>query len=205
MGEVARKTTAISLGDAKPVLEAALQRAGVPVTARTVGYALATFKVENRNGEAVNNHNWGNVSSSGKTGDYWRPPWYRVTAESSERDRELHQRMLDGKAPKAFLAWPSHAEGAREFVRQLYTRRPTVLRAAQRDDPTAYAAAIHATRYCPDFACRPETMGPRYRTILAGFRSGGLVPSEAREPKKTGPLALAIPVAAGAYYLWRRL
>lgn len=113
---------------------------------------LAQVLIETDWSRAMWRFNWGNITAgSAWTGDVWRPSWYELTPSSTARDRELNAKMLQGQAPKAFRAYASHDAGARGYVRFLLGKRfAPMLAAAATGSPTAFAAAVRSTRYCPD-------------------------------------------------------
>jgi hypothetical protein len=140
---------------------------------------LALAMLENANGAAIIQHNWGNVSVfPSEAVSYWRPPWYDLAAveqlpEGPKKQRllDVHQRMLDHKAPSAFLALPSHEVGLQRWLGEL-KRRPTVLEAASSGDAVRFAHQIFATRYCPDPECRDA--GPQYGKLRDAIAEQGL-------------------------------
>lgn len=186
MGAVPMKKTALNLEQARLLIIPALERHEVPVTQSTVTYALATFALENAKGESLYNYNWGNVSTSDdKPGvNYWRPTWFKIDEDSNERIRNLHQRMLEGKTPSAFLALENHDEGAYRYIGELYARRPSVLAAAEQGDLYGYARAVHDTAYCPDKECEPDRVIDSYRSLVAEIQ-----PLVSELPGRTPPAA----------------
>lgn len=157
---------------------------------------LALAFIENANGAAIIQHNWGNVSVTPSDAvTYWRPPWFDLAEveampESARKARylDVHQRMLDHKAPQAFLALPSHAAGLKRWLGEL-KRRPSVLAAASSGDANAFAQQIFETRYCPDPECRDA--GPSYGKLRDEIRDAGWFAS--LEKKKVVARARALP------------
>ena len=58
----------------------------------------------------------------------------------------------------AFRKYPTAIAGAEDFLRIVYTKRPSVLAAASRGDIDGFSAALHATRYYEGFG---RTVGER--------------------------------------------
>jgi hypothetical protein len=155
------------------------------VTARPPALALAELNLahqwlETKATRSMWRFNWGNLSAGGFVdgverlawkGDIWRPPWFELAADASPEMVALHEKMLAGKAPSAFRAYPGHPEGAQGYVKLL--QRPgfaALLRAGQSGNPTAYAQAVVDTGYCRDRNCQPDRMGPALAELVARFR-----------------------------------
>lgn len=141
--------------------------------------------------------NWGNLSAGGFvsgppgdeaarreriswSGDVWRPPWYEAPPEGDAESTvsvggnlaALHAKMLAGKAPSAFRAYGSHAQGAEGYQRLL--ARPgfaPMLRAGELGDARAYARAVVDTGYCRDRNCQPDRLAPKLAAFVAEFRA----------------------------------
>lgn len=150
---------------------------------------LALACMENANGKAIIQFNWGNVSVFPSDAImYWRPPWFDLATiealpEGPKKARllDFHQRMVDHKAPSAFLALPSHEAGLDRWLHDLQ-RRPTVLAAASAGDPIEFAHRIFDSKYCPDVECRDA--GPSYGKIRDEIRAAGLFSALASVEKK---------------------
>lgn len=136
---------------------------------------LAQIWQESGVGVSINNYNPGNMSAGEKyQGKAWRPPWFEEPTETtSERNRFLHTEMLAGRAPRAFRAYDSLAEGVADHLRQLRSVFPAILAAAATGDAGAYAHAIYDSRYCRDDGCRPEKNGPSLRKWQTQFQEKG--------------------------------
>jgi len=107
-------------------------------------------------------YNVGNITASEAKyeGDAWRPPWFEVGPTSSPRLLELHRRMLEGKAPKAFRAYSNFADGFHDYMVQLERSFPEALAAANTGDAAAFVDAL-SQKYSKDY-------GPKhYRTFKA--------------------------------------
>ncbi len=139
---------------------------------------LALAWLENANGAAFIQFNWGNLSV--KPSDavlYWRPPWFDLAEvealpEGAKKARllDVHTRMLAGTAPEAFRAYLSHEQGLSAWL-ELLKRRPAILDAASSGDAVAFAHAIYSTKYCPDRECRDA--GPSYARKRDEIRAAG--------------------------------
>lgn len=138
---------------------------------------LALVWLENANGKAIIQHNWGNLATKPNGGDYWRPPWFDLAAvealpDGGKKSRllDLHQRMLNGAAPEAFRAFASHELGAAAWLRLLQKPGMSgVLAAASSGDAVAFAHAIFSSGYCPDPECRDA--GPSYDKLRDEIRA----------------------------------
>lgn len=110
----------------------------------------AQIAIETANGRGMQNFNVGNliVSSSQQNGPalFWRPSWFRIDENSSARDLELHQLMLDGREPSAFRAYGSLEEGIEAYVRRVRERFPTLLQAR---DARTFVTQWKASGYTP--------------------------------------------------------
>jgi len=164
MTEVARTLTPITPEAAAALLVPALQSLDPMTTRESASFIFALMLNETARGEKLNNHNWGNITGEYQ-GSYFRPAWYTVDAGSSAQLKALHAEMVAGRAPSKFRAYPSHADGLRDYVRLLYSRFPSVVNAAKTGNPFAFAEAIYTSKYCPDEGCRPEKMHRSYAAL----------------------------------------
>jgi hypothetical protein len=153
--------------------------------------------IETARGRAVKNGNLGNISAGESfPGPVWRPPWFELTPESTERDRTLHAAMLAGRAPRAFRAYGSVQEGARDFARFLL--KPAyapLMRAASSADVDAFRLAI-ASLYSSDYK---NTAGTRTLEQLRAELGGGAAAQGAG-----GALALVALLSSAWWYGRRR-
>jgi hypothetical protein len=139
---------------------------------------LAFLWNENARGRAIIQHNWGNLSSSGKSGDFWRPPWFDLekVEQMDEPKRSLyrgiHERMLKGQEPSAFRAFPSHEIGAIVWLERLRDRFPTILTASRQNSAVAMQDAIYQSGYCASPACK--TNARSYKSLREDVRAMGL-------------------------------
>lgn len=155
----------------------------------TAELLLALVELENAHGRAIIQFNWGNVSTVASDAvDYWVPPWFDLDAINAMPDTEaekkarylkLHAQMVAGKVPSAFLALPSHVDGARLFLQNV---KPSMYDAARTGDPLAFAHAYWASGYCPDQACKDS--GPVFQQLQAAIRSAGYFSALTPDPKK---------------------
>jgi hypothetical protein len=114
-------------------------------------------------GGGLNNHNPGNVTANDRwPGRAWRPPWFAITEESSDRMKRLHQLMLQGKAPKAFRAFTSAKEGFEDFAKVLRRDFPALLTAASTGDVRTFREQL-ARKYSADYT-------PAHDRALTQFR-----------------------------------
>lgn len=115
----------------------------------------ALVAIETAAGKSVQNHNFGNITAAESySGKAWRPPWFEVDADSSDRDLHLHQEMLKNRAPRAFRAYDSAAAGAHDFARILKVSFPEVLAAADGPGGEPFCEAL-AQKYSRDYANNP--------------------------------------------------
>lgn len=147
MQRLPRFATKLTLEEmAKVLVDAFRLEMGRTPTLREAKWLMSIARLENANGRAIIQHNWGNRAHSGSE-DYWVPPW----ADESLPDSKLSPdelatrvRMNAGKpVPRRFAAYPDHMTGARKFVRLFKSRtHARILEAAQRDDGEAVWRAI---------------------------------------------------------------
>lgn len=214
MSEVPRVRTALADTTAAPFLVAALRGAGINPTREQARLLLAQLRFEGLG--ACNNHNLGNITADDrKPGDFFRPVWFTVDgnpepgspwATNRARLLELHQRMLEGKAPRAFRSYPTFDAGAADYVRELQTQFPSILAAAATGDAQATADAIKRSGYTPD---APASLGSTLATIVSEFDARGLLvelpplghpappPAPPPVPSPTGPSSPSSPLPPG--------
>ena len=122
-GKQTRVSTPITMGAMLPILRSAFRKKTGSEMAAAEPYLLAMLALENGNGSAISNHNWGNVSR-------WKP----------EQDY-----FFIGKNPREFRSLASHEQGAENFVSTLFT--PTnvrIVEAALDDDFEGFFEGIHS-------------------------------------------------------------
>lgn len=192
MAELPRTLTPIGADAATALMVTSLGVLEEPKPELVAQHLLSLVWIETGNGRAMTQHNWGNLSGAYQ-GNYWRPPWFEVDESSSQRNRYLHQRMLEGKAPSKFRAYRDRGEGLDDFLRLIYSRPfAPMLVAARAGDTRAFANAVHDTGYCPDDACRGERTFARYddlsRTFrpLLGLSSTSIVPTSSPSSSPSG-------------------
>lgn len=167
----------------------ALQRG---LTRRQRCFLLGQLLIENGNGESIHNHNLGNLivplSQQGGPIPFWRPPWFEVGPESSERHKELHELMLAGEEPSAFRAFGSFEEGLSFYVKRVRERFPSLLRASS---PSAFVSAWRSSGYTPRL---------NVAATLRTFRELVQCPSG----PSIGTIVLVGGAAAGVWYWLRK-
>jgi hypothetical protein len=197
--EVSRTPTPLTRAQMAALLVPAyVQRFGELPDRNRAELLLALACLENANGKAIIQFNWGNLSVfPSEAVPYWRPPWFDLVEVEAlppgpKRTRllDLHQRMLDHKAPSAFLALSSHEAGLQRWLGDLQ-RRPSVLAAASSGDATTFAHQIFESRYCPDVECRDA--GPSYAKVRDEIRAAGLFASLAEKKKSVGRTTPELP------------
>lgn len=170
MQVVPRIRTPISLEETKAILERLFPEEQVPL----IG---ALVFIETARGQSMQNHNFGNITASEQfSGQAWRPTWFEVDEASSERDKRLHEEMLEGRAPRAFRAYDSPQKGADDFARILRSNFPEILEAASFGEPDNFRVAL-SKKYSKDYE------NPAATKTLAQFQEefGG-------RPKGQGPV-----------------
>ena len=203
MGEVPTEVTPVAAHEATALMVTALREKEGELAPRVAQHFLSLSWIETGRGRKMLNHNWGNLSGAYR-GDFWRPSWYRVTPSSPQRLRVLHERMLAGKAPSKFRAYPTRVAGLEDFIRLLYLPRyAPMLTAARKGATRAFADAVHDTGYCPDEECRGSRTIGSYRKLTNAFAPLLGLPKRP-SPGSAGPwdsiglLALLYLVAKGA-------
>lgn len=174
---------------AQQIVTAFTSHFGAPPDRETAELLLALVDIENAHGSAIIQFNWGNISTFAKDSvDYWRPPWFDLDKVNALPDGAskthllaVHQQMVDNKAPSAFLALPSHLDGARVFLSNV---KPSMYDAASTGDPMAFASAYFSSGYCPDQACKDS--GPTFASLQKTIRAAGYFNSLAPSKKKVG-------------------
>jgi hypothetical protein len=170
MAEVPTEVTPVPANEGTALMVTALREREGELAPRVAQHLLSLVWIETGRGTKMLNWNWGNLSGAYK-GNFWRPPWYRIDASSSARMKYLHQRMLEGKAPDRFKAYPTKIEGLLDFVALMYNkpRYAPMLEAARKGDTRAFADAVHDTGYCPDDECRGERTIASYTKLTNKF------------------------------------
>jgi hypothetical protein len=156
MQVVPRRNTPVTAADAKSAVSAAYRSelGHDPNLTLELPLLMSLVWIETARGKSVQNFNLGNISSGESfQGNAWRPPWFEPEDDSA-RNVQLHQAMLDGKAPKAFRAYDSLDAGATDFMHQLKRSFPEVLEAAADGNPTGFRDAL-AEKYSKDYLNTP--------------------------------------------------
>ena len=131
---VSRVRTPSTLGQ----MAAGLGLAYAHETGRTLGprlgaIALGILAVEHRGGAAIFNHNWGNLTATDAdpSPKYENPAWEPGAVGM----------------PRWFLAFDSHAEGARTWWRWMLAKWPHVLEAGELGDADRAATLLRTEGY----------------------------------------------------------
>lgn len=199
MAELPRTLTPIGADSATALMVVSLgEREDPDHVARVAQHLLSLVWIETAHGRAMTQHNWGNLAGEYQ-GNFWRPPWFTVDESSSARNRALHQRMLEGKAPSKFRAYPDRGAGLEDFLNLVYQPRyASMISYARTGDTQGFANAVHDTGYCPDDACRGERTFAHYDDLARTFRpllglpSTAIVPVSSSRAPSSGLGALAL-------------
>lgn len=184
MAEVPRIVTPLEEVDAAHIMVNTLLIAGIKAHQAMASLLLAQLWFETLHGQKVNNKNVGNLSVFDTfKGDFFRPAWFTVDANSSPDMQALHARMLNHQAPSAFESYPSFEASIADYIAKLKQKFPTILAAADSGDASAMAQAIKTSGYTPD---APPDLAKTLSSIATDFQRRGTF--------KTLPLAR--PVAA---------
>ncbi len=172
----------------EPALAAALIGAWPTLTRPQAELLLAMLFLENRKGAAVIQHNYGNLSThAGPDVNYWRPPWFdaakiaTMPADKQAIYYPIHDKMLEGKEPSAFLAFPSHEAGLAAWVRRMQTKFSPISEAAKTGDANEFARQMAATSYCP--GCGNH--GPSYAKHRDAIHAAGYYANLGGRPNVT--------------------
>lgn len=178
MNVIERVKTPPTLEQIRPWVEQ--QFAGDEALINLAAMALAQTYLETGGWQSLYNWNVGNLTAGESyAGNVYRPAWYELGPDSSDRLHALHEQMSQGRAPQAFRAYESLAEGVADYVHELRARYPEIVAAFKTGRASAVATAINR-RYCKGCFGGAETDG--LRSLAARF---GAVP----EKKKEGELA----------------
>jgi hypothetical protein len=187
MPEVQRVNTPLVDEQAAVELEIALKTHGVELHRDMAALLLAQIGFETGFTHCDNN-NPGNISSSDHTGrTFFRPAWFTVDDSSSVKLHQLHDAMLRGEAPRAFVAYNTLADGFDDYARELVQQSPEILTAARTGDARATADAIKRSHYTPD---APRTLPQTLDSLRKQFLARGFF---ADLPLDPAPAALPTP------------
>jgi len=178
---VPRVRTPISPAALPEVVSGGFAAIGRSLTATQRVNVAVLVAVETSSGASCYGWNLGNVTASERyEGSAWRPPWFDPgEAAGDPRLERLHALMSAGKAPAAFRAYGSQAEGAADFARVLVRDFPEVLEAASSPDADGFRRAL-AQRYSTDYASGAaivdtiQRLQRRYGLVGSASTSGGL-------------------------------
>jgi len=140
---------------------------GEAIPVNVLRWMLVQIWLETDQGRALWRNNVGNITAgSAWSGTIWRPNWYYEPGpDASARTRELHELMLQGRAPSAFRAYPSLEAGAEDYVRVVMRQFPQLYRAMYDGDASGVALAVRESRYCPDCSTNPEPWNAMARQL----------------------------------------
>lgn len=174
-----------------------LLKAWPEIDRETAASLLALVWVETGRGASCNNWNVGNLSASETYSPRYRPAWFELTADSSDRMRALHAAMLRKEAPSAFRSYPSLAHGMADYVRLL--RSPAyrnVLEAAATGETLPFIKALK-TRYSKDYGDQHIPAFSDCRDVFIPLVSHLPAPklSNTPTPSAQGGIALALLLA----------
>lgn len=176
---------AISRSVTDAQLRAAVDRLAPDISRQQRAHLLALIVLETA--RRPRNWNLGNLAASQSyqqdpSNLFWRPPWYEVNEDSSERDLRLHQMMLDGLEPSAFRAYPDLDAGLRALLKLLrsgrydrlwHARGPRQWLEAQRE--TGYTPALDVNSTLPGFTSLVQHFGgSASRGVGESYNVGGL-------------------------------
>lgn len=182
---VARTPTPIAQTALPGLIAAAFEAEKLPLPGLARMMLAVLASIETARGRATNNHNIGNITArEDYAGAIFRPSWYELDpgalqrGELSPRIVFLHGEMLAGRAPKAFRAYASFDEGARDFARVLVRSFPEVMAAAMRPDADGFRVAL-SQKYSKDYrntdATKTLAQLMKEFGITPGSGAGGLV------------------------------
>ena len=148
---------------AEELVGAFVSKFGVQPSQNLASLLWALICVETGNGQFLTQNNVGFVTVSDDSQNYF----------------------LRGKNPLHFRAYGTLAEGLENFLHEIVTRRPSMVRAAESGDARAFAQAYRDTRYNP--AADVEEAEKNFRSVAdRGLSSGFFITL----PKHTSALNL---------------
>ena len=123
---VPRTRTPLDLQAFPGLISDAFDRIGRPLSHTQRANLAVIAALETGRGKSVQNFNIGAISAAPSYQfEVWRPPWFEPpTPDTTARNRHLHAEMKAGRAPSAFRAYDSAAEGAEDFARVLLKTFP---------------------------------------------------------------------------------
>jgi hypothetical protein len=209
MNIVPRRNTPVSARDAlRAVGDSYAAELGRRATSTALALILALVWVETARGRSVQNFNLGNITASeAYSGDAWRPPWFEPASDADQRTIRLHEAMERGEAPRAFRAYSSLDQGARDFVRSLRRDFPDVLASAELGDPDAFRVEL-SRKYSKDYEDPASTASiaqfqTEFAALLPPDPAGGVVTSSSSSGTAVRiVVALAAAAAAGGALYW---
>lgn len=190
MGQVEKIRTPLSIREIKPILSAAFEHATGRSIGKAMPYLLAMIALENRSGEAIYNHNWGNVIVTSEHDNYFKHP----------------------SIPLNFKSLDSHYNGAAHFIKTLLSKTNSrIIEAARNDDFDGFFQSIHdrhptthkAYNLVTESSLR-TSLRNTYSALVNQFKGSPNVQVKMNVKKKNndigGPLLVAILLGGGLYF-----
>lgn len=129
--------------------EAVVKETGALPSANLLAFMMAQTAMETSQWKSIQNFNVGNITIGENADEFaWRPPWFEPPFKNA-REEKLHEEMLQGRAPKAFIAYGNLQLGANGYVNRLFHRFPEIIVAAEKGDARKVGLAINQ-KYCPN-------------------------------------------------------
>jgi len=188
-------TTPESAASVRAALSGAFARlASATPSDDLLGYMMAQTALETGRWQSLKNFNLGNITAAEVSdATAWRPPWF-APPFATERDAELHEKMLRGAAPRAFMSYPNLESGAFDYVRRLHTQFPEIVTAMETGDARKVATAINHN-YCR--GCFEVEHTRSLRSLAEEFGARG------RAPIRSGHFGFWMLGIGGSYLLAR--
>lgn len=149
--------------------------------------AAAIVGLENAEGKAIIQHNYGNISWVHQTPSYWEHP------------------KPQAGAPLYFAAYETHADGARAWWRQIVKRNLPVLARAWSNDPKGAVAALYRTGYVAELHEGEEQGYQRAVARMYDEAHASWVPNSDRVRNTAGAVLFSLTIAGCAALALREL
>ena len=186
MPEVPRMRTPITMADASRQLVRAFAARGVALDRDQAALILAQVALETRQGNSCDNHSPGNITAHEQgQREFFRPAWYIIDATSSPKLIDLHNQMLQGKAPNAFRSFNSFEQGFDDYAGELAGRFHAIVNAAATGDALQVAGAIRSSGYTPGINL--TQVAASLDSLRRQFLAAGLFPDLPKDEAATTP------------------